>query len=165
MLTFIVDYRGEIQEALVLLLFGLALWRGAGPERVSTGVFVGMLIVDRLYHAFVTPSTSFSRVDVVHFAIDAIATLVLLLVALKANRLYPIWLTALQLAATLSHLFRAANPSLQGGAYSIFIIAPSYLQIPSLAIALLLHMRRERKYGPYPSWQSFLSRSPETKRK
>lgn len=155
MFAWIVEYRAEMQEGMVFLLFGLALWRGAAPEKIISAAFVGMWVIDRLYHLFVTSGSRFGQVDPVHLGIDAIATIVLLLVALKANRLYPLWLTALQLAATLSHLFRAASPSLQGGAYSIFIVAPSYLQIPSFAIALLLHIRRVQKHGPYPSWQNF----------
>ena len=154
MLSFLIDNRSALQQILLFATFGIALWRGGGPEKLCAGTFVGMWIADRVYHAILTSAVQFESVDLVHLGIDMLATAVLLKVALKANRLYPLWLTALQLAATLSHLFRAASPALQDGAYSIFIVAPSYLQIPSLAIALLLHLRRQRKHGPYPSWQN-----------
>jgi hypothetical protein len=158
MLASIMENRTLLQVSLVVLLFLASLWRGAAPERIVAGTFVGMWLLDRAYHLAAGKGLLFLSMDLGHLVIDLAAFGTMLAVSLQANRLYPIWLTALQLVAALSHIIRAMNPAELSGVYSIFIVAPSYLQIPSFMVGLLLHLRRRLKHGPYPSWQSSSNR-------
>lgn len=161
MLASVMENRTLLQVSLVVLLFLASLWRGAAPERIVASTFVGMWLLDRAYHLAVGKGLLFLGVDIGHLVIDVAAFGIMLTVALQANRLYPLWLTALQLAVALSHIVRAMNPTELSGVYSIFIVAPSYLQIPSFAVGLLLHLRRQMKRGPYPSWQGSSNRSQD----
>lgn len=159
MLASVMENRDLLQVSLVVLLFLASLWRGATPERIVASTFIGMWLLDRAYHLAAAKGLFLLGVDLGHLVIDIAAFGTMLTVALQANRLYPIWLTALQLVAALSHFIRAVDPTEMSGVYSIFIVAPSYLQIPSFAVGLLLHLRREKMRGPYPSWQGSSNRS------
>ncbi len=154
MLSMIWQAKADYQSMVLLLLVILALWRGAAPERWIAAIFVGMFVVDRIYHLVFPVDVMLAQINLGHFVIDLAAAAAMVTLALQANRVYPIIMGALQLAATISHLVIALNPSVVRVAYAILAIAPSYLQIVVFAVGLWCHIRRARQYGQYPSWQS-----------
>lgn len=154
MLTAIWEAKTVIQQLVLVLLVVLALWRGAAPEKWVAAIFIWLFVADRLYHALVPLGILAGGMNLGHFAIDLIATLAASVIALKANRIYPICFGALQLAALVSHAAAELNPQLLKGAYDILMMAPSYLQILVFAAGLCLHIRRQGKFGPYRSWQN-----------
>ena len=152
MLDWIWQVKVGAQEAALIALILLAFLRGAAPERGVAITFTMMIAADRLYHWFL-PSGLFSiGIDLGHCGIDFSAFISILVIALRANRIYPLCLAALQLAATISHVVMGLNPSLLRSAYAILMIAPSYLQILVLGLGILLHWRRTVRRGRYPSW-------------
>ena len=159
MLELIWHLRIYLQMALLLALVLLALWRGAGPERWSALVFVGLLIVDRLYHQISGRGALYGAMDIGHFCMDLVATVAFVAIALRANRIYPLWLAGLQVTAVISHIIRAISPAIAGGAYSILMILPSYFQIVVFGVGIVLHLRRIKKQPHYRSWLTSSPRS------
>lgn len=154
MLETIIANKADIQFAILLAL-ALACWRwGAGPEKACAIVLLLMKLLDLPYHWISGRGVNFLTVDVGHAAIDVSASVALVLIALRANRLYPLCMAGFQLISLISHLTRAAMEQTAPLAYSILMIAPSYLLIGTLALGLFLHRRRLMRYGPYRSWRS-----------
>lgn len=135
------------------LLFVLALWRGAAPERVLSGALLAAVFGVHVYDRFFASPDAFRQVDLVLLLFDLLLTGVIILVALRANRVYPLWMGGAQLAAMGSHLARASLPGLYPWVYIAMDQFPNYLHMTALALGLAAHARREKqKGGPYPSW-------------
>lgn len=156
-----IDWLWVFNTALVGLPM-LAAWRwGAAPERICAAVFVANLVVDRLYHMAVGRGTIYMSVDIGHLAIGVTTIFVLVGVALRANRMYPLWLSAFQGLVIISHFTREASARVSVLAYALLTYGPSLFQIAILVLGIALHARRVKRYGKYPSWRSSWSRWPE----
>ena len=148
-------HKSLIQWLLLSVFVLLAVWRGGGPERQFALVFIGMFCFDRLYHLLFGRGQFLLRADLGHILIDTIALAAFVLIALRANRFYPLWLASFQLMTIVSHIVRAVSPAVEHGAYAILVYAPSYLEVLVFGLGVMLHIRRRAKYGPYRSWQNF----------
>jgi branched-subunit amino acid transport protein AzlD len=148
-------WKDELQFGALLLVIGYAWWRGAGPERVCGGALLYMALVDYPYHWIFDRSAILASVDLGHAFIDLSTAAIFFLVAIKANRLYPLWLAALQTISFLGHIGRDLSAAINGMAYAILIAAPSYLEIMTLALGVLFHQRRMMLFGTYRSWRSY----------
>ena len=155
MLALVWNLKPIFEAGILLALILIAMWRGAGPERWSAAVFIGMFVLDRIYHFILGRGAQYGTMDIGHFCIDLIATIAFVTIALRANRIYPLCLSALQVIAIISHVIRAISPAIAGGAYSILMIVPSYLQTAVFGTGLYLHLRRVQKFPHYPSWLVF----------
>jgi hypothetical protein len=155
------DWVWMLNSALVGLPM-LAAWRwGAAPERICAAVFVANLVVDRLYHLVAGRGTIYLYVDIGHLAIGIATAVVLVRVALTANRIYPLWLSAFQGLVIISHFTREASAKVSVPAYALLTYGPSIFQIVILSFGIALHARRLNRYGRYPSWRNSSSRSPD----
>ncbi|WP_242526108.1 MULTISPECIES: hypothetical protein [Sphingomonadaceae] len=158
---FLLSARAYLQHGVLALLFVLAMRRGAAPERIISATILGMLVVDRMFHLFVGIQPMLVLgVNFAHLAIDVIGFAVFLMVALGANRVYPLWIAGSQLIALLSHVYPAMAKMVSGQAYVAMNIMPSYVQMIALALGLLAHMRRQKRLGSYPSWRKSWLLSP-----
>ncbi len=146
--------RDQFQLIAILVLALLALWKGAGPERAVAGVMVGILVSDRIYHLIFGNFTNLVSIDYGHALIDMVAMIALVAIALRANRMYTLWIAALQLIAFNAHLARELTQGMSPIAYLILYVGPSYFQLLIQALGLWAHRRRLAKYGLYKSWTS-----------
>ena len=153
MLGTIWGYKAELQQLVLLALILLAYWRGGSPERQVASICVGMLVLDRMYHWVFGPGQFLLRANLGHIVIDTAALVAFVIVALRANRLYPLWLASFQLMIIVSHIVRAINPAMLNGAYGILAFVPSYLEVLAFGTGILAHIRRQSRFGQYRSWQ------------
>lgn len=149
----LIEYRAQIQHAILLGLCLYAWFKGAGPERWTAAVLFTMVALDYAYHFAFPHAHAFDRVHVGHLLIDLLVLAALVPIATRANRIYPICILAVQLISTVMHLNRGAVPAGMEFAYWLLTRAPSYLQIVMFAIGLALHRRRVARFGSYPSWR------------
>ena len=159
MLDAFFDNKAEIQFLIMGLIAALAFWKGAAPERAVAGSLVYMHLIDPPYH-WLIGEAKYDQIDLGHLFIDATTAALLFTIALRANRTYPLWLAAWQLISVFSHIVRNVSPAIAKNAYAIMIIAPSYFEIAIFAVGLLLHLRREKIFGPYRSWLGSSNPSP-----
>ena len=160
MLDIILLYKADAQMFAGLALLAAALVWGAGPEKASAGTFAYMLLVNFPLHWILGPGRHYSTVDYGVLFTDATAAAMFLAIALRANRMYTLWLAGLQMISLASHPIREIDARMLPLAYSVMSIAPSYLELIVIAGGLACHVRRVRRYGPYRSWLSSSSRSP-----
>lgn len=145
-------WKVELQFGLLLSTLVLSWWWGAGPERACAGVFAYMALTDKIYHWQFSHGLRIAGMDPGHSIIDITCGIAFYAIALRANRLYPLCLSSLQLVAVISHFAEEMSPSIADPIYAIMIALPSYLQLPTLLIGLLLHRRRTQSWGKYASW-------------
>ena len=146
--------RPDAQYAYGALLLLAVLWRGDAPERILGATLAGMLGVDQLHHALVGGSILWRNANLGHIAIDCAVFAVVVPVALRANRVYPLWIGAAQLIALLAHIYRLSLTDINRFAYDVMAVIPSYIQLTAMTLGLGFHMSRRKRLGSYPSWRS-----------
>lgn len=147
------DWLPLLNLACVGLLCAAALSWGAAPERMCATAFFAMTCGDPIYHFLAGRGPIYGSIDVGHLIMDAGVAAVFVGVALCANRVYPLWLSAFQLKSVLSHFARGVTEGLPHLAYGIMSHGPYYLILMIMAGGLWCHVAREREYGMYRPWR------------
>lgn len=93
------------------------------------------------------------------FMIEVVVTVVLVTVALRANRMYTLWIAGFQIIALMAHFARELANQISPIAYVMMYVGPSYLQIITLGLGIWLHHQRVQRHGSYRSWRSSSPRS------
>ena len=129
---------------LVLPMLWLAArrWGGRSEQRVAT------LYVVAAVATVVMRSTWNSRYHSVEFGVSLVDVLLLIALAREAansRRWWPVWSTALQAIATLSHIGKAFNSLLMPLGYAIMTGASSYPMLLVLALGIAGTARRRRR--------------------
>lgn len=143
----------EAALSVSVLLFIVALWRGASPERLLAGtlfVAAAVQVVSGLAWPLAGPQTE-ARVGLLT---DVLTLAAIVAVALHANRLYPLWLGGAQIVA-LALRFADAALTLRPQAHAIMQQAPVCFELIIMALGLLSHMVRTHKADAgVPSWST-----------
>ncbi|WP_209348506.1 hypothetical protein [Pontixanthobacter sp. CEM42] len=148
------DYRSLIQFLSRIALVLAALRYGAGPERWASYTILWMAVSTRLYFWLVGGSASLQTTDTVFFLIDLSVGAMLIWIALRANRMYTLWLAGFQILAILAHLARGVADGISPIAYAVMMVGPSYFQTIILAFGIWFHHRRVKRHGNYRSWRT-----------
>ena len=114
---------------LLLAVFAYAFLRGKIDERMAAVICVVATIATKLVH---TPlSTRFSEVEVGVMIVDLAALAGFVMIALRSERFWPLWVAGFQLTTIIAHLFKIIDLDLvpkvyaaaaRFWAYPIFII-------------------------------------------
>lgn len=146
----------NLQSVLVLILFVVstlvAYRRGGPPEQLAAAVIIGWILADAAYHLLFGPS-GFARVDPVHLVLDGGEMVAILWIALRANRMWPLWAAAAQLICVSGHVAALIEPGGMRRAYWAMTQLPQYIQLTALLLGAAAHARRQRVIGPYRSWR------------
>ncbi len=155
MLEWLNLYRADAQHIASLLL-GLAMWRlGGAPERAMALAF-GALIIVPVVTARVAGLDGGLLVHAVwlYVLFDSAAAAAFLMIALAANRNYPMWVAGFQLVAMSAHVVRGMVDTVSTLAYVILAVGPSYCQLFLMFAGLSRHVWRQRTYGEYRNWRT-----------
>lgn len=146
---------------LVLLgtAFAYSLARGGKPERyVATAILIASFA-----SAAVIPWTPRVRgVLTGVLAVDLVLMGVLVAVALRADRRWPLTVAAMHAVAVMGHLVQLTKAGLNGTVYGFLIIAWSFPMLMVVIVATWRHQRRERAVGPEPDWSKPPVETPAT---
>lgn len=147
-------YRVDAQHIASVLL-ALAIWRwGAAPERWLIGVFLATMVAPfYLFKLFDLGNPVFGPYSWLWIAIDLMAGLGFIVIALHANRNYPLWIAGFQLVAISSHLVRDMGDAVSALAYVALATAPSYCQLALIFAGFVRHLQRVRRFGAYRDWR------------
>ena len=91
---------------------------------------------------------------------DGLLLVSLTLIALRANRLWPIVLAGLQLSASFVHLTKALYPDLPASGYAVFLQMWAWPMLAVTAWGTRQHQRRIRCFGSEPDWKARRRRQP-----
>lgn len=137
----------------VLLLCAVALlsWlRGGAPERAVAMCFVlGFVATLASYTAL---PVRFTSVETAVALIDVAMLVALVAIAMKADRMWPMLVAGLQLDIVMVHALKAADADVMRSVYAIMMTVWAYPQLALLAVGVVRHWHRMRKFGFDRSW-------------
>jgi hypothetical protein len=131
--------------------------RGGTPEQIGAAIFAGAAVLTTA--ALSAPSARWGTVEVGAFAVDIAMLVALFALALRAERLWPLWVTALQLIGTAGHAVHFAIPEVIREAYAFVMAFWSYPMLFLLVLGTWNHQRRLARFGVDKSWSSSSARS------
>ena len=132
-----------LQSVLILVVF-VAAWRlGDKPERHVASIYLSMLVLSS-FNALVigeNGSADYSDLQNVHFALDLGALLGVIIIALRYDRWWVLWVGSVQFIAVMAHLLRALAFPMPPIAYAVMERWPVWLAILITALGTFLHHR------------------------
>jgi len=120
---------------------GFALWRGGWPERVAGAG----ILVTAIAAPIVQQSPFMADTDLGVFALDLGLFFVLLWVALRSDRWWPLFATAFMLLAVVTHLAVMLSSAIREFTYVTATTLWGYLVVYSLAFGLWEISRRRKR--------------------
>ena len=78
----------------------------------------------------------------------------LLAIAFRANRYWPIGMAAMQVLQVVGHLLKLADPHMLPLLYWISSVVWAYPMLILLGLGTVRHRNRVKRLGPEPSWSS-----------
>jgi len=134
-----------------LTVYFVAIWRGGGPERAGAAILFAAFLLDEVYHMAAGPH-QFEVFDPDELAIDLFSLAAFAVLAIRANRLWPMLAAALQLMAVVGHLSASSGAGMQR-AYWVMTEAPVLLGVLTLLGGVIAHLLRQRRWSAYPDWR------------
>lgn len=135
------------------LCIAAIIW-GGGPERAVALTWLLLFeIADGIYHAIFERGFNLVEVDLFHAGLDGTACIIMVLIALNANRNFTMGIAAMQLLAVTAHLTRGLVEAVSPVAYITMVVGPGWFQLILLALGLTRHIIRKRKHGKYRDWR------------
>jgi hypothetical protein len=120
-----------LYNALLIGACGYAWFRGRRDERITAAACVIATVAS---FALLT-QLRFSGVELGVLAVDLATLAVFVAVALRSERFWPLWVSGLQLTASVTHLLKLVEPSLMPFAYAAAEAVWSYPILIILAVA------------------------------
>ena len=134
-----------------------ALLRGGAPERWGAIIYAVSAL---LTTAAVSPWHSrYLSIELGVLVVDLAMLAVLVLLALRAERFWPLWVSAFQIIGTAAHAIKAWDPALLRLGYAFAMSLWSYPMLLLLVAGTWCHRRRLKREGADPSWSSSCGRS------
>jgi len=136
--------------ALMLVCCAYAFIGGGAPERIGAAIFlIGSVLT---YAALELSPLHFRGVEIGAFIVDVASFLAFVLLALRANRYWPLWVSALVGLGLVGHLAMLLHPRVIPWAYAVVLSIWSYPMLLLLVGGTFAHRRRLIRNGADPSW-------------
>ena len=148
-----------LYKGVILATVALALRKGDEPEQLTALVMMTALFADWINHRLLGTPNYFT-INPGHFVLDGWMLIVLVWIALYANRGWPLWIGALQLIAVAGHMAKLFDVSAIRRGYWAMVAVPGYVQLVVLWIGLAAHIRRVERIGRYAAWRPRLPEPP-----
>lgn len=139
-------------DVLIFVSSGYALLRGGAPERIvgaALPIAYGATLL-----SYAELSVRFDRVETGVLVVDAVLLVILTMVALRADRAWPILLAGLQLATVGAHLVKLDDVGVTRVAYALAMAVWSYPMLFALAWGTRRHRLRLRANGADQDWSA-----------
>jgi len=148
---------------ILLICCSYAYIRGGGPERAGASIF----LVATILTAVVLPSVNirYRGVEIGLLLVDVAMLLAFLAVAVRAERFWPLWMTAMQGVEVMSHIAIKLSPDIVPWAYWNAVVLWSYPMMLVLVLGIHRHRRRVAELGADPSWKNSSGRSRRTRQR
>lgn len=134
---------------LLAIVAGYAQWRGGAPEKLAAAAMVAAMAVTLWLGS---SSPTFNGIQWPLFLTDLTLFVALCLLAMFADRFWPLWLAAFQMVGVAAHSASAYNPAILPVAYWWIVGKISYPMLAILAVGTLRHDRRKRLGSPEFGW-------------
>ncbi|MBA2466183.1 MAG: hypothetical protein H0V46_01080 [Sphingomonas sp.] len=157
---------GSVPYFLLFFAFVIAFasWRGGAPERLTAVAYVIALAGSASVGVIEMPG-AFRTVPMLILAVDCLLLLALCLLAVRANRWWPIMTAACALVAVLVHAAKLLDTAMIPNGYAFLVTIWSWPMVALLAIGTWAHRRRLAEGRFVPDWKPFSQRSGRTIRR
>lgn len=150
-------FQGKLYYLLLVLCWMYALLRGGLPERAGASILaIGSVLtvaaVSSLEHRYVS-------IEFGVFLVDVATLLAFLILALRADRYWPLWIAALQLIGLAGHGVKLMDPDVIRRAYAFAMQFWGYPMLLLIVLGTHWHQRRLKRFGADRSWSSSSARS------
>jgi hypothetical protein len=122
----------------MLSTVAVAFWRGGWTERLAS---IGM-VVDSIASALLQNTHDWSQTQWADLAVDAAYLVLLVGLALKSNRYWPLWAAAFQFLSVMIYLGRMADRRVGAAAPYWAVVIWSYLILIAIAVGVWGEVRR-----------------------
>lgn len=129
---------------------GYALWRGGQPERLVAGMF----LIAFLLGSFINAKFRSDGIQWGSLGVDLTMLALLLVIALRANRYWPMGVAAMQLLQVGGHLLKLADPTMLPLLYWLSSVVWAYPMLILLLLGVVRHHNREKRLGPEAPWSN-----------
>ncbi|HTM95428.1 MAG TPA: hypothetical protein VL100_06400 [Croceibacterium sp.] len=132
---------------------GAVAWRfGGAPEKFAGAILVVWAALDTSYHLMFGLS-DFKTVDPVHVELAATELVAMVWLALRANRIWPLFAAAAQLICLMGHLAALLETEGMRRAYWTATQIPPFFELIAVLSGTFAHVRRTHRLGNYRSWR------------
>ena len=135
---------------LHLVATAYAVGRGGAPERFAGIALLAATLATRIVQRQFP--VRFASVEWGVFGVDVVLLGTLLMIALLADRFWPLWITALHALGTCSHFVKLLDLEVLRTAYATLSAIWSYPILILLVSGTVRHQRRLRRTGRDPDW-------------
>jgi len=139
------------------LVVGFAAWRGGGPERATAAACL-IALVGTISGGFLHVVGNFRVVPIHLFLVDVALLLALCIIALRANRWWPVPVAGCQLVAVLVHAAKLIDPGMIPNGYAFLVTIWSWPMVALLALGTWTHRRRTARGIIVPDWKPISAR-------
>ena len=139
-------------NGLLLVTCIYAFAAGGAPERWGAGAYALACIAS--HFLFSAAPIKFRSVEAGVFIVDVLVFVAFAILALRANRFWPIWVSALLGLGVLAHLARWAGPDTIPWAYQLAMSIWSYPILAIIAVGTFNHRQRLARFETDRSWSS-----------
>lgn len=139
--------------ALLIATAAYAGWRGGAPERIGIAIVAVNAVLSFL--AVSAPGSRFRGVETGVLVVDILAFAAFALLAMRAHRFWPIWVSALLGLGVVGHLAMSLHPQVIPWAYAVVLSVWSYPILLLIVAGTWNHRRRLTRSGVDPSWTRF----------
>lgn len=133
-----------VQIVMMLLVVLFAWARGGNPERHVALILFGMLVASTGYAALVGHWTKYYDIPWFRVGLDIVGFLLILWVALYADRWWPLWVASGQLLSVIAHFLRLIDAQIPPLAYAVMEQWPFWMAIVITGLGTYLHARRKK---------------------
>lgn len=129
---------------------GYALWRGGAPERITAAALLGAAAATVL--ALSEIPVRFRQVEIGVLIVDLVLLIVLVGVAVRADRAWPLVMAGLHLTAVGAHFVKFVDVQMIRVTYAVSTAIWSYPMLAVLVVGTWRHRARLTAQGHDPAW-------------
>jgi hypothetical protein len=151
----------KLYFVLLDIVWTYTLFKGGAPERIAASILaLGSALT---VAALPPPGTSYMSVEIGVFLVDVGCLIAFLILALRAERFWPLWVTGLQAIGIGGHAIKLVDPTGFPWTYAFALAFWSYPMLLLIVLGTWRHQQRLAKFGADRSWSSSWGRSGPTR--
>ena len=135
---------------LLIACCAFVFLRGGAPEWIGMAIYAAGSVLT--FVAVSAPPIRFRGIEVGVFIVDIGVFIGFVLLALRAERYWPLWVSALIGLGLVGHLAMLLHPRVIPWAYAVVLSIWSYPILLLMVVGTVLHQRRLKRNGADPSW-------------
>ena len=141
----------------IIAICALPWFVGEAPEKIGSLVTMAMYAVGLA--GFAAVGRGYHHADLIGVGSDLVGFLGFSAIALFARRIWPIWVSSLQLLAVTTHVARALDLHFPPLVYAVMRVSPTYAGLAIMLIGTIACWRRKQLGDNALPWLNWSARS------